>query len=378
MNKGLYRVGIRLTPGKAVHFCPWTGDVPEGRLQQKLARILSRHRARGGALALTDGEKISVTAFGTVRKDGSLLAAPDTYFRAASVSKFVTACGILRLAEQRKLSLEEDIGAYLGFPVRNPKYPDQPITLSMLLSHTSSIRDGETYQAGLSERPPFPELLKKDCFADYAPGSRWDYSNLAAGIAGCVLEGALKKPFDDIMKETVFSPLSVSASYLPSKIVGVLSDAWRLFPPAGTPGYDAEKRQRTPAGSGEIDLTRDYLMAHGSLCIRVGDLLSVARHFVQSSLFPLMKERRASFGDRDKNLEEGLGTFLYRSPSMKEPLYGHQGLAYGAVHGLFLNGQGEGFALLTSAASEQRAGVMTRLNIELCDALFSDGRCRPW
>ena len=63
---------------------------------------------------------------------------------------------------------------------------------------------------------------------------------------------------------------------------------------------------------------------------------------------------------------------------MAEPLYGHQGLAYGAVHGLFLNSRGEGFALLTSAASEEREGVMTALNISLCRLLFEEGRCRPW
>ena len=378
MDNRLYRAGIRLVPRLPVRFSGWTGKRPDPALEKALAAVLSRQRVRGGALALTDGTDVSVTAFGTVRKDGSAPASPDVFFRAASVSKFVTACAVLTLVRSGGLSLDGDIGSYLGFPVRNPLFPDIPVTLSMLLSHTSSILDGASYLDSLSSPPPFPELLGKDCFAPYAPGTRWDYSNLAAGMIGCVLEGALRRPFDQIVREAVFEPLSVRASFLPGAVRGTLADAWRLFPPSRRPGYDAVRRQKAPSVPESVDLKKDYLLAHGSLCIRAGDLLAVGRAAVRSGYFPLMREKRASFGERDRDLSEGLGTFLYQTKEMKEPLYGHQGLAYGAVHGLFLNGEGEGFALLTSAASEERAGVMTALNKELCGLLFRDGRCRPW
>ncbi len=378
MNKDLYRAGIHLVPRLPVRLSGWTGNRPDPALERHISAILSRQRVRGGALALSDGQTVSVTSFGTVRKDGSLPARPDVFFRAASVSKFVTACALLTLAREGKISLEEDIGAYLGFPVRNPLFPDNPITLSMLLSHTSSIRDGDAYLNSLTAPPPFPELLRKDCFASYAPGTQWDYSNLAAGIIGCVLEGALGRPFDRIMRETVFDPLSVEASFLPAGVGGTLADAWRLLPPARLAGYDAVRRQQESRNPEKVDLQKDYLLAHGSLCVRAGDLLRIGREAIQSDFFPQMKEKRASFGTRDRDLSEGLGTFLYQRADMAEPLYGHQGLAYGAVNGLFLNGRGEGFALLTSAASEERQGVMTALNISLCRLLFKEGRCRPW
>ena len=378
MNNTLYRAGIHLVPRLPVRLSGWTGKQPDPALEKRIAAVLSRQRVRGGTLALTDGQTISAASFGTIRKDGSLPARPDVFFRAASVSKFVTACAALTLARQGKISLEEDIGAYLGFPVRNPHFHDIPVTLAMLLSHTSSIRDGESYLTSLSAPPPFPDLLKKDCFAKVAPGTQWDYSNLAAGIIGCVLEGALQKPFDRIMRETVFDPLNIDASFHPGRIGGTLSDAWRLLPPARHAGYNAVVRQRAVPKDENIDLQMDYLLAHGSLCIRAGDLLALGQAAVRSDFFPEMREKRASFGARDRTLSEGLGTFLYQEEGMAEPLYGHQGLAYGAVHGLFLNGRGEGFALLTSAASEEREGVMTALNISLCRLLFPDGRCRPW
>ena len=48
----------------------------------------------------------------------------------------------MKLTEDGLLDLDEDIGNYLGFRVRNPKYPDVPITTRMLLMHTSSITNG--------------------------------------------------------------------------------------------------------------------------------------------------------------------------------------------------------------------------------------------
>ena len=85
---------------------------------------------------------------------------PDDPVRVASVSKLVVAIGVMKLVEQGKLELDRDVSTYLGWKLRNPAFPDQAITLRQLLSHTSSIRDGddayviplgETLQQGLAE-----------------------------------------------------------------------------------------------------------------------------------------------------------------------------------------------------------------------------------
>lgn len=69
----------------------------------------------------------------------------DTKLRIASISKVFVAAAYMQLAEQGKIDLDADISRYLGFTLRNPNYPDTPITSKMLLSHTSSLRDGEVY-----------------------------------------------------------------------------------------------------------------------------------------------------------------------------------------------------------------------------------------
>ena len=58
MNNKLYRIGIHVIPRFPVHFNGWTGKQPDPTLQKKLSDILSRQRARGGTLALSDGQTV--------------------------------------------------------------------------------------------------------------------------------------------------------------------------------------------------------------------------------------------------------------------------------------------------------------------------------
>src|SRR5204862_7766988 len=68
---------------------------------------------------------------------------PDDPARIASVSKLVVAIGVMKLVEQGAIDLDEDVSRYLDWPMRNPAFLDRPITMRMLLSHTSSLRDGD-------------------------------------------------------------------------------------------------------------------------------------------------------------------------------------------------------------------------------------------
>ena len=68
-----------------------------------------------------------------------------TLFRVASISKLVVALGVLRLVEERKLDLDRDVSDPLGWRLRNPHFPDAPVTLRHLLTHTSSLRDSGGY-----------------------------------------------------------------------------------------------------------------------------------------------------------------------------------------------------------------------------------------
>ena len=375
MNKALYRQAIRLVPKQWVALGDWTGNRPDDGMIRQLEEALAAARARGGVLALTDGGEITSVAFGTVRLREKRPATPDTYFRAASISKFVTAYGVLCLAQNGLVDLERDISEYLGEAVRNPAYPDVPITLMQLMTHRSSIRDGGYYNSHLTGDTALSEVLRaEDSFYPWRPGEKWEYSNLAAGMVGSVIGAAFsdrgEQPFEAVMQDWVFRPLKLEATYLPQRVKGTLADAWRLMPPARTPNYDAEARQHGPLPKPRAG---DYLMAHGSLCVTAEGLLKVAHAALRNPwIFEKMSVPLASFGSRDPRLQQGVGCFIYQDEEIGRPLYGHQGLAYGAVQALFFDRTGRGFALLTSAVSEEREGVMTKLNRQLCRIVFGE------
>ena len=100
-------------------------------------------------VAVRDARIVYERAFGRRFIDGSggrdKPAETATLFRVASISKLATTIGVLKLVEQGRLSLDADIATYLGYGVRNPDFPDVPITLRMLLTHTSSLRDDAGY-----------------------------------------------------------------------------------------------------------------------------------------------------------------------------------------------------------------------------------------
>lgn len=96
-------------------------------------------------VVVKDNKIIYSHSFGLKNRERGEEMMPNTIFRIASISKSFTATAIMQLVEKGKLDLKADVNKYLDFKVRNPKYPDVPITLEMLLSHTSSLNDSQGY-----------------------------------------------------------------------------------------------------------------------------------------------------------------------------------------------------------------------------------------
>lgn len=365
---GLYRLLLTFLPCGATI----TSSDLSASLAEAAEGILRRHRCVGATLCLFDaGGKTGVLSFGQARR----LAVPaqeETVYRAASVSKLVTALGAMRLAEQGRLSLDGDVNGYLPFSLRHPMAPETPITLRMLLSHTAGLHDGNAYNQGIGRGEKLSVILAGDSFCAHLPGTAWEYSNLGAGIAGAVMEAATGVDFETLMQETVFAPLSVAASYYPQKVCGVLADAYRILPPRKNPNFQGAARQERPLPAPCVDAERHYALAHGNLCVSAPELskLGVAAMvpgFLSQDSLSAMRTAIAPFGARARNLSQGIGTFILREPAISpHMIYGHQGMAYGAVHGLFFDpALGRGLALLTSGASEARRGVLADLNKEM-------------
>jgi len=208
-----------------------------GTDQQLLAifRQPQRPLASLSVMAIRAGKVVYEQQFGEryIADDAaaSLPANADTLFRVASVSKMVTALGAMRLVEQGKLALDTDVSRYLGYPLRNPYYTDAAITLRMLLSHTSSLRDDGGYnfppqvslqsvlQASEKSAAPVSVWARPDASnKNYAPGRYFSYVNLNWGVIGAVMEAVSGKRFDVLMQELILQPLNISGSFHPDNL----------------------------------------------------------------------------------------------------------------------------------------------------------------
>ena len=159
-------------------------------------------------LAIRDGEVVYERRFGE-RNPGK------TLYRVASISKLVTTLGVLRLVEEGVLDLDRDAGEYLGWPLRNPHFPDAKITLRMLLSHTSSLRDDADYFWPEGHRIR-DKLVGRAWSAEAPPGALFSYANLPWGIVGTVMEKATGERFDRLMQRLVIAPLGLAGGYSPA------------------------------------------------------------------------------------------------------------------------------------------------------------------
>lgn len=158
---------------------------------------------------LADASGVAIVADGAGQ---SRAMTPDTLVRVASVSKLVLTLGVMRLVEEGTLDLDRDVSNYLGWRLRNPAFPDQPITLRQMLSHTSTLVDGPGYSfaLGASLRE---SITPEHWHGDHPPGSWFNYSNLNFGVVATVMEATTGERFDRLMRRLVLQPLALDACF---------------------------------------------------------------------------------------------------------------------------------------------------------------------
>lgn len=137
---------------------------------------------------------------------------PDDPARVASITKLAVAVGIMRLVERGQIDLDGDVSAQLGWPLRNPAFPDRPISLRMLLAHTSSVRDGIEYWAiplGTSVQSGMADPKAWD--DSHPPGGYFTYSNLNYPIIGSLVERVTGERLDRWLRREVLEPMKLDA-----------------------------------------------------------------------------------------------------------------------------------------------------------------------
>ena len=221
-------------------------------LDAKLLEFERQAVLPGFAVSIFDKDKIIYEkGFGFADIKNKRSFTPDSVQMIASISKTVVSTAMMQAIEKGKLSLDDPINDHLPFKVVHPKFPDVPITIRHLATHTSSIDDGSQFDRtylfrGKLNEADFPkahhkslrifnqnkrlelqEYLEKalsvqgewnngTSFLKHKPGASYEYSNSGIGLLGLVIQTATGTEFRELTQGEIIKP------------IGMQNTTWRL------------------------------------------------------------------------------------------------------------------------------------------------------
>jgi CubicO group peptidase (beta-lactamase class C family) len=287
---------------------------------------LAESRAPSAAFAVIRGnDTLAFGAHGLA--DIAAWRAPTamTIYEIGSITKQFTSSAIMRLVEQGKLKLDDDMSKYV------PQFPlnGKHVTIRNLLNHTSGIHSytsspewQKTWNTPLSP-DAIVKFVANDTF-DFAPGTAYRYNNTGYVLLGMVIEKASGQKYGNYLDAQFFKPLGLKqTSYCPSKTTD----------PAFALGYS-----KTPNGTARaqfLDLTHPF--AAGALCSTVGDLAKWQRALdhgkvVSAQSYALMTTADTLNSGRKINYGFGLVPGMYNGHKTISHTGGINGFATAATY----------------------------------------------
>ena len=159
-----------------------------------------------------NGRVAYANAYGAAKLDPRVPATPDLRYAIGSISKQFTAVAILLLQQDGKLRLDDPVSRFIPGLTRGNE-----VTVRQLLSHTSGYQDfwPQDYVMPGMLQATTPQAIA-DAWAkkplDFAPGSRWQYSNTNYTLAGMVVEKASGMPFFQFVRSRILVPAGLTSA----------------------------------------------------------------------------------------------------------------------------------------------------------------------
>lgn len=184
-------------------------------LAARVDSVYSRFNAPGSpgcALGISQGGRYHTRGYGLASLELGVPITPSTVFDIGSVSKQFTAMSVVLLAQDGKLSLDDEIQMYVP---EVPRYA-QPVTIRQLLHHTSGLRDyiDVLGWSGISDEAVTTDAdallaISRQKGTNFAPGSEYLYSNSGFFLLSVIVKRASGRSLRDFAVERIFKPLGM-------------------------------------------------------------------------------------------------------------------------------------------------------------------------
>jgi len=229
MVLGILLILISVSTGKGIIVEKFFDiDIEKDEIFEKLITKIMKiaHMSALSAAIIKNNEVVWSKGFGIYDRENEKEATNETIYLVASISKTITATALLQLYEKGLFDLDDDVNKYLPFSLRNPNYPDKPITFRMLLAHQSSLAvDPPAFYVYLPgdlevKGYPYPWLkeylvpgeihYKPQVWSNTMPGEEMNYANVGYALLGYLVELISGEPFEEYCKEHIFKPLGMN------------------------------------------------------------------------------------------------------------------------------------------------------------------------
>ncbi len=353
----------------------------KGKTNRELNKLMKEYKAVGLAVVVVKNNKIAYAkSLGYKNKEAKTPLKEEDIFRIASISKSFVATSIMQLVEGGKLSLSDDVSKLVGFTVRNPAYPDDVITLRMLLSHTSSINDKQGYfEPGILH----PEKNKNwaNSYNSYRPGEGYQYCNLNFNMAGMIVERVSNERFDTYIRNHILRPLQLYGGHCIDSL-----DASRF---ATLYEYDSSSQSFTAAPNAyhpRQEELKNYVQGEstfifsptGGMKISALDLaryMTLHMNYGEYNGVRILSKESAEAMQAIVAEKAKYGLALSTTDSFIPPttLIGHTGSAYGLYSTMFFNPKEKyGIVAITNGCNPVYKGGYNQLLQSTAQVLYSN------
>ena len=330
-------------------------------LEFNFEKICNDNNIVGGSFIVSSDHYDEIVHYGFSNLKNQTPINDNTLFKVASISKIITTIGVLKLYEKGLLDLDSNINDHLDFDIANPNFINKPITVKMLLNHTSSLTDFNKFNiTSLSDL--FKQNKLEKIFSKKYPGSFFSYANINFILLGAIIENVSQQRFDNFIEESIFKPLNINSSFNLEKInYNNLSVLYR----DGVPRIDIYYKQPTITLQPYTLGQNTYILSpHAGCRISAMDLLKLVKIFLNNGKYydgenevKLLDENTVKLilnptwefdgknGDNFSNLfnKWGLGLHIVRGEKCDDiifenkVMYGHIGFAYGLLGSIYFN-----------------------------------------
>lgn len=262
------------------------------RLDRYMQAEAEINRFNGVVLVAKNGTPVYRKAFGYANYDTKEPLTLNSMFNLGSVTKQMTAMGILLLQQQGKLRLSDSLRKYI------PELPYSGITIRHLLTHTSGMPDhAEAMEAKWDHKKVafnadmIKFLVREKLPVRFKPGQKWEYSNTGYALLASIIEKSSGQSFQQFMAQHIFAPLEMSRS----RVFNTRHSSKEVIPDFAygvtyMDSLDSYKHPDQVAGS-EMAYYLDGIQGQGRIHSTVGDLLKWDRALKNHTLLPEAMQR---------------------------------------------------------------------------------------